>query len=241
MVGIIDIHCHVIPEVDDGAKTLEDSKKMLELAYAEGIRKIIATHHFCPEIFASDIVKIERQYQKISEIAKHIGDGIEVFLGCEYYAKMNMSQKLQSETRCTLANTKYVLIEFLDNAEFSYIRAIVQDLVSNGYKPILAHIERYDCLYKREYIKELHTLGAQMQINADSVIGKSGHLIKRFCKKIIKDNLVDFIATDGHDLNRRQPKIEKCANYLEKKMGYEYTRRILIDNPQKIIDEISKE
>jgi len=241
MIGIIDIHCHIISDVDDGARTNDESKAMLELAYDEGVRTIIATPHFRKGMFECSIEKIEKQYRAVKEIAQGIGDGMEVLLGCEYYAEIDMVQNLKQEPRYTLAGTSFVLIEFSGDTEFSYMRALVQELVCGGYKPILAHIERYECLYKRFYASELVNLGAQIQLNADSIVGENGRKVKKFCKKIIKDNLLGFIGTDGHDTKMRCPSIAKCANYLEKKMGYDYAKKILIDNPQKIIDEISQE
>ena len=241
MLGIVDIHSHIIPDVDDGARTLEESKQMLEIAYSEGIRTIIATPHFRHEVFECSMDKIEEQYQAVKQLGQSIGEGIAIRLGCEYYAEICMTDKLKNEPKYTMAGTSYVLIEFSVDVEFSCMRAIIQELVRGGYKPILAHAERYECLYKRFYAKELITLGAKMQLNADSIIGENGRKVKKFCKKIMKKNLLEFIGTDGHDTKVRRPSIIKCVNYLEKKMGCDYAKKILIDNPQKIIDEISQE
>jgi Capsular polysaccharide biosynthesis protein len=238
MIGIFDIHCHVIPGVDDGAKTIDDSKKMLEIAYADGIRTIIVTPHFAREIFEHPIDMIDQKYQEVRKLAKEIGDDLKILLGCEYYAETDMVKVLKDEPRYTMANTRYVLIEFSDATEFSYIKAIINDLVINGYIPILAHVERCECLYRNGYAEELVALGAWLQVNADSVIGGNGRKAKNFCKKLMKENLLSFIGTDGHDTKMRRPEMKKCADYLEKKMGSDYAKKILISNPQKIIDEV---
>ena len=235
MIGIVDMHSHIIPDVDDGARTLEESKQMLELAYSEGIRTIIVTPHFRREVFECSLNKIEEQYKAVKQLGKSIGDGIEVLLGCEYYAETDMLDRLQNEPQYTMAGTSYVLIEFSVDVELSYMRAIIQELVRGGYKPILAHAERYECLYKRFYVNELITLGAKIQLNAGSIIGDNGRKVKKFCGKMMKENLISFIGTDGHDTRARRPEIAKCAEYLEEKMGHGYARKVLIDNPQAII------
>ena len=236
MVGIIDMHCHIIADVDDGAQTLEESKDMLDMAYAEGIRVIIATPHVRRGIFECSIDEIEKKYLVLKELAKHIGDGIDILLGYEYYAEIEMVEKLKEDSRYTLAKSAYVLIEFSADTEFSYMRAIVQELVFNGYQPILAHAERYECLYRRFYVNEIVTMGARIQLNANSIIGENGREVKKFCKRMMKEDLLSFVGTDGHDVDVRQPSIAKCADYIEKKKGHQYAQRILIDNPRKIIE-----
>ena len=238
MIGIVDIHCHLIYGVDDGARTIKESKKMLDIAYAEGIRTIIATPHFRRGMFECSMGKIKEHYEKVRELAATIGEGIEVLLGCEYYANMDMVDNLKDGKRPTMADSTYVLTEFSTVVEFPQMRAIVYDLICNGYNPILAHIERYNCLKdKIEYVEELANLGAMTQVNADSVIGGSGWKIKRFCKALMKRGLLDFVGTDGHGSKGRTVKIAKCASYMARKMGDDYARKILIDNPREIIAE----
>ena len=241
MIGIIDIHCHIISGVDDGAKTLEESKAMLKLAYAQGVRTIIATPHFRRGLFECPINKISDQYQALKDISRQMDERIKVFQGCEYFAEIGMAQVSKMEPRYTMAGTTYVLAEFSRTAELSSMRAILRELISSGYKPILAHIERCECLHQIQHVKELAKLGVLMQVNADSVLGEGGNRVKKFCQKLIKENLLSFIATDAHGSKVRPPNIAKCANYLESKMGYDYAKKILIDNPQKIVDEISGE
>ena len=239
MIGIIDIHCHIIYDVDDGPKTLEESKKMLEAAYAGGIRTIIATPHFRRGMFECAQSKIEENYEKVKAVGKTIGDGIEILLGCEYYAEFEMVEGLMTKKHLTMANSCYVLTEFSTMTDFAQVRAVVYNLISSGYKPILAHIERYKCLRnKEERIKELINLGAEMQINADSIIGKEGHKNKKCCKKLMKEDLISFVGTDGHDSEERAINISQCVGYVERKMGKEYAEKIFICNPQKITKTI---
>ena len=236
MVGIIDVHCHILPGVDDGAQTLEESKKMLELEYQEGVRTVFATPHFRRRMFESSMEKIEQQYQKVKEIACGIGDGMDVFLACEYHVNMEIVEDLNSKVRPTVAGSSYVLAEFSGNSDFSFMRERAYDLISNGYRPIFAHVERYRCLGEKiERVEELARLGAYMQVNAGSIIGEDGWKVKRFCKKMMQEDLLHFVGTDGHGMKYRVPHIAQCAQYMEKKMGQAYTKKILIENPSEII------
>lgn len=240
MIGIIDVHCHILPGVDDGAQSFEESKQMLEVEYKEGVRAIFATPHFRRHMFECSMDKIEQQYQKVKEIAAGIGDGMDVFLACEYHVNMEMVENLNNHVRPTMAGSPYVLAEFSGDSEFSFIRERTYDLVSNGYKPILAHVERYRCLVeKTEHIEELVRLGAYMQVNTGSVIGEDGWKVKRFCKKMMQENLLHFVGSDAHGMRHRTPCMDPCVQYMKKKMGEAYTKKILIDNPSAILKSMS--
>lgn len=235
MVGIVDMHCHIIPGIDDGAQSLEESKEMLEIAYAEGIRVIVATPHFRRGMFESSQEDVANQYQAVKKMAKQIAEDMEILLGCEYFAETEMTQRLKGNLQYTIAETKAVLIEFSTETEFSYMRAIVQELVSGGYQPVLAHAERYGCLYKLTYVEELVSMGAKIQLSADSIIGKNGLRIKGFCKRMMKKDLLSFVGTDGHGSEIRQPRMEKCATYIEKKQGCNYAYKVLVNNPRELL------
>lgn len=117
-----------------------------------------------------------------------------------------------------MSGSRYVLTEFRTSDEKSYIRERVQALIRKGYYPIIAHVERYHSVVKNglDFIDELRDMGAYIQMNADSIIGEDGFMIKRFCKKVIKEEMLDFVGSDGHDLARRTPHIGKCYDKLKK-------------------------
>ena len=129
-----------------------------------------------------------------------------------------------------------MLTEFRTSDEKSYIRERVQALIRKGYYPIIAHVERYHSVVKNglDFIDELRDMGAYIQMNADSIIGEDGFMIKRFCKKVIKEEMLDFVGSDGHRQNERIPEIGRCVEKVEKTMGTEYAKKIFIKNPRKI-------
>lgn len=233
MKGIYDIHCHIIPGVDDGSKNLEMSRWMLQKEYDEGVRHIIATPHFRYDMFEASLNAVKKQFLRVKAAAEEIG--IELYLGCELHASMDMAACLKSGERLTMAGSRYVLTEFSTIDQKSYIRDRCQELIRWGYYPIIAHVERYRAVNgDLDFVDELRSMGAYIQVNTDSITGKDGFTIKRFCKKLIKEDLLDFVGTDGHDKSKRVPEISRCCDQIEKVMGSGYAKKIFIDNPKKI-------
>ncbi len=229
---LVDIHCHILPGVDDGAPDMETSRAMIRDAYEQGVRYIIATPHYRPEMFEPSMKKVTRVYHELRDYAEEVGIGLR--LGCEYYRNEQMIRHLDKKLRPTMLGSRYVLTEFSTNDSFVTVRNYIYELITKGYRPIVAHVERYFCCQEPERIQELKKLGAQIQINADSVLGYEGHTIKKFCAGLMKDDLVDFIGSDAHNLEGRKMNLGKCATYVRKKMGQDYAEEIFVDNPRRI-------
>ena len=229
---LVDIHCHILPGVDDGAPDMETSRAMIRDAYEQGVRYIIATPHYRPEMFEPSMKKVIRVYHELRDYAEEVGIGLR--LGCEYYRNEQMIRHLDKKLRPTMLGSRYVLTEFSTNDSFVTVRNYIYELITKGYRPIVAHVERYFCCQEPERIQELKKLGAQIQINADSVLGYEGHTIKNFCAGLMKEDLVDFIGSDAHNLEGRKMNLGKCATYVRKKMGQDYAEEIFVDNPRRI-------
>lgn len=236
MTGLFDIHCHLLPDVDDGSDSLEETIKMLEMEYEQGVRTIFATPHFRRRMFEPTMTKVMEKYEAVKKEADRIG--IELYLGCEYHVNMDMAEVLRKGERPTMAGSPYVLTEFSGAAECDYVRERCFSLLSNGFIPLIAHIERYPSVVKNiGFIVELSEMGARISVNAESILGKEGYSIKRFCKKLIKEDLLDFIGSDAHGVHHRTPQIGACAELLAKKYGEDYTMRIMKENPEEILKE----
>ena len=240
MKNLFDIHCHIIPEVDDGARTMEMALKMLQMEYEDGVRSIILTPHYRREMFETPKEKIERQFALLKEKSEAtIGRDLRLYLGCEFHANMSMVETLSSRERPTMAGSDYVLTEFSQATDFSFARERIYDLVSHGFIPIVAHVERYPQIRKDfENLEALREIGAYLQVNAGSILGEEGFQIKRFCKKLMKNDMLDFVGSDCHRTNKRTPNLGPCVEYMEKKMGKAYTEHIFIHNQQKFTENI---
>ena len=236
MQGIFDMHCHIVPGVDDGSKSLEESMAMLEMEYRDGVRNIILTPHFRYDMFEPSDELVQKQYLRLKEAAAGKYKDLNLYLGCELHTSMDMVDCLRSGKRRTLAGSRYVLVEFSGGDEKIYVKERVQKLKLSGYYPIIAHVERYRSVREDlDLIDELRGMGAFIQVNADTITGKDGFMIKRFAKKLLKEELLDFVGSDGHGSKSRTPDMARAYAQVAKVKGESYANRIFIGNPSKIV------
>ncbi len=233
MDRLVDTHCHILPEVDDGAKNMEETRQMLQEAYEDGIRYIIATPHHHPRRGRKSPKQLRRQLKLVREEAAQISGELRIYLGTEIYFGQDIPERLREEQILTMNRTRYVLVEFSPGDPFEYICQGIQQIQMKGYEVILAHIERYQCMYKNiENAEHLKHMGVRIQVNADSITGESGWKAKRLVRRLIDERLVFCVGTDAHDPKRRPPRMKKAAEYVEKKCGEDYARRIFFSNPR---------
>lgn len=239
MENFFDIHCHILPGIDDGSSTMDETMAMIETAYKDGIRSIVATPHFHPRRGHGTARKAMPRIEMVRNEAAGAYPDLKIYSGCEIYYCHDILEKVKSGEILTLNNSDYVLIEFSFTEELRKIKSGLNKFLLSGYNPILAHVERYDELVKNpETLDELTEAGVYLQINADSLLGKLGGARRRFVKKLLKDGMVSFIASDAHDCKKRAPLLSKAAAYVEKKYGRDTAERIFIENPKKVIDNI---
>ena len=229
-----------MPSVDDGSKDWEESKKMLRIAYDEGIRNIILTPHYHTRYWQTAPDELKEKLSELQRLAHDIDEDFQIYPGNELYYEHDAKELLHNGIIQTLAGSSYVLVEFSPAQDFQYIKNSLYDLQMGGYSPILAHIERYQCLEKNlQYVVQLENMGIYLQVNASSVVGGNGLSTKRFVKKVLERNLIHFIGTDAHGANIRPPHIKKCAQYIQKKYGDERLELLLYHHPMRIIQNKS--
>lgn len=235
--NMYDVHCHILYGVDDGSKSLEQSLRMVDIAYEEGIRNIILTPHYNPRMWDFNMQVVNEHYMTLkSEVAKKHPD-MKFWGGCEIFYESDTSEALRSGMIPSMAGGDYMLVEFMTSASYRTIKNAVIEFQQQGKIPILAHVERYESLFgNADLVEELQECGAYIQVNASSVIGEHGRQEQKFVKKLLKQELVNFIGTDAHRDDKRAPYIAEAAAYIAKKYGEEYARELLVENPQKIID-----
>ena len=124
---LTDIHCHLLPKVDDGAKNEEEALKLLEMEYAQGVRRIIVTPHYRIEMFETDQERIEQQYRWLKAAAEQLYDDLEIYLGCEYHANSGILEDLKTHRREALAGSRYVLVEFSGMDSFAKQRKQIRE------------------------------------------------------------------------------------------------------------------
>lgn len=245
MKGYIDIHSHILPAIDDGAENMEQTIRMIKIAYQEGIRTIIATPHYYQGrsmtskqsmVDSLNQVKAFILASKEEETKENLLT-MKLELGCEIYYSHDCVNLLKEGQIPTLAGSRYVLVEFSPLVEGRYMKNALQEFLLEGYQPIIAHIERYQNVAKdMDKIEEFIEMGAYVQVNAMSITGEAGRSYQKATKKLLKQHWVHMIGTDAHSDGGRAPMIQKCAGYIKMKYGEEYAQELLIDNPKKILN-----
>ena len=236
METYIDIHCHILPGIDDGADSLETSLEMLRMAEADGISQMILTPHNKPWHTKIDHTGMRARVDQLQKRLCQEGLAIKLYTGSELYYRGGLAEELDQGAVETLADSQYVLVEFDPLADYDYIRNGIYALLSGGYYPIAAHTERYRNVgCKTNGIIELTDMGCFIQVNAGSIMGKYGSGTKFLTRKMLKEDLVHFIATDAHDLYKRNPCLSQCAQYIGKKYGESSAKRLFYDNPMCVL------
>ena len=239
MEEFIDMHCHILSGLDDGSRDMKQTIRMMRIAYEDGIRKIIATPHYHIGRAIAEKEKCEQAVEEVKKMLEKESIPIEIYLGAEIYYFAETVENIESGKINTMNDSRYLLVEFDPDVEYSRIRDAVNNLTMNGYIPIVAHIERYMCMVA-DWKKciELINMGALIQVNAMSVIGEYGREAQKYIRKIIKKRLVHFVATDAHSDGHRRPVLSEAYKYICKKASVEYADEIFYNNQKKLIEKM---
>lgn len=233
---LMDIHTHILPGVDDGAQNIQEALCLCHLAWEKGTRAIILTPHH-RGIYKNDPAILQAVFGNFRQTLKKELPKMSLYLGCEVRFGDDIQQKFASGKLLCMADSRYVLLEFASTAFRAQIISGIIQCISAEKVPIIAHAERYSAfLTDLSLVDEVLKMGAYIQLNADSVMGKHGFFVKRFCRKLLKAEKVHFIASDAHDPKRRPPNLLRCYNRICKKYGEKYAKRLFWRNPHAIIE-----
>lgn len=237
--GYIDIHTHILPGVDDGSASMEQSIRMARQAAMEGFSDIILTPHQKADRRCVTYEGTLRRMRLLQEKVDELKIPVRFHPGAELFYRHGMEALLEEGRLHTLADSHYALVEFFPGEEYAYIRDALVRISSYGYLPILAHVERYLSVTseagRAQQLKE--NTGCFFQVNASSLTGDAGFAIKSAGRKIVRQGLADFVATDSHNDTGRSPRISHCAGWLEKKLGKQEAERLLIQNPRAVLED----
>ncbi len=234
---MIDLHTHILPGVDDGAKTIEQSLSMVKQAEKAGITTICATPHVLQQATPQFEEKINHSFNLLKAKIARSGCKVYVALGSEIYVREDMDS-LKRFDFFTLNNTgRYLLMELPWGQFPPHLDRIVFELQLEGQIPIIAHPER-SMITKKQLanVENLVQKGALMQINAGSLLGLFGRKIKRAAEELLRQNLVHFLASDAHDhLARSVGVLPQALAYASKIIGREKAEALVLSNPRQVI------
>ncbi|MBQ2921552.1 MAG: protein tyrosine phosphatase [Tyzzerella sp.] len=231
-----DMHTHVLPGVDHGAVDWDMSLQMLVKSAECGVEAVIATPHYLPwkEGVTAEVI-CELCEEAKERLQKEYGISMDIYPGNEIYYSSETVELLKTGKVLTLAGTQYVLIEFQQEVPYQMLCKAARDLRFHGYIPIFAHIERYFCVDNIEKLIELKEMGALLQVNVGAFQGGLFDAKSRKVKKWLKKGIIDFVASDMHDMKERPPMSNDRLEWFQKKLELQYQDKLLYGNAQDIL------
>ena len=230
---MIDFHSHILPQTDDGSISIEETINILKEAKQVGFTKVISTSHYLEGYYESN----QKERNELLEKIKQENVEVELYLGSEIYISENMIEFLKDKKASSINNSRYVLFELPMGNETMLTKEMIYRLIENNYVPIIAHPERYSYVQDNpEYVEELLQMGAMFQANYGSIIGLYGKKAEKTVKKLLKENLIQFLGSDVHGEEHVYVLMPKILKKLKKIISSEKLEEITNINPQKVLD-----
>lgn len=232
-----DIHCHILPEIDDGAATIEESLEMAGLAVSSGVTDIVATPHFRGEPDQLEYLQtVDRRFSQLKEALEQAQIPLRIHPGAEILCVPETPALAQEHRLPVLGGSQYVLTEFYFDESFVYMDTMLSDIAVCGYRPVVAHPERYDVLQRDPGLAERWARqGYVLQMNKGSILGMFGPRVGRTADAMLELGLVHLIASDAHGSDFRTPHMGALLQWAEEFCDPDFVRILLEENPARLL------
>jgi protein-tyrosine phosphatase len=234
---LIDLHCHLLPGVDDGASDLSASLAMAKSSVAQGVTVVACTPHILPGLYQNCGPDIRRATAALQNALIEAGIPLRVVTGADVHMAPDFIAGLRSGRLLSLADSRYVLVEPPHHTAPPQLEEFFFNLVVAGYVPILTHPERLSWVPSRyETIKRLVLGGAWMQITSGSLAGAFGRNALYWAHRMLDEGFVHLIATDAHDVERRIPDLAAGRELAAKRVGAQEAEHLVLTRPAGILE-----
>ena len=234
---MIDFHSHIIPNVDDGSKSVEETFELLKEAKEAGFSGIISTSHYMEGYYETDAAERSVWIKAISENLGKKDIDLKLYLGNEVYITKNIINLLETGKATSINNSNYVLFEFPMNSKPMDMYDIIYDMLECKIVPILAHPERYSFVQKDpNLIYDLIQKGVLMQSNYGSILGMYGEKAEIIVRKFLENNMVHFLGSDVHRVGSVYPRIQSSLKEIEDIVGEDKLDEISTVNPELVLE-----
>ena len=226
---MVDIHCHILPGLDDGPDSLEEALQMAEMAIADGITHVVATPHANDEYrFAPDLVR-----QRRDEIQAHLGDRLRLATGCDFHLSFeNLQDVHQNPSKYTINQKNYLLVEFADFSIPPNIDEMLHRLQLAQVSPIITHPERNGLIRAQpERLRRWIHQGCYVQVTAQSLLGRFGQRTQRVVETWLEEGRIHFFASDAHNVQSRPLRLREAFEAVAKCRGKAVAQALFCDNP----------
>jgi protein-tyrosine phosphatase len=222
--GIIDVHCHILPGIDDGAKDMDTSLSMADIAQKEGISTLIATPHFWYGHYENSYEEVSKRVEELNVILKSKHINVNILTGQEVFFDRHTLEHYRSGVIKGLNSTRYILLELPMDRIPENVFESIYELQLLGAEIIIAHPERYMYIInKPSIINSFIEEGCLFQINAGSITGKLGGSIKRTAQVLMQHNICDFLASDAHSTGSRRPVLSEAYGLINESLKAKLT------------------
>ena len=236
--GLIDIHAHILPGVDDGAGNGAEAVEAARLAFSLGVEHIVATPHVIPGVYRNDRNTVLEAVAGLQRLLDEQGVSVQVFPGAEYYVEPDLPEKAGRGELVTLNNQgRHVLVELPIQSIPGYVDRVLFDLLVQGVTPVLAHPERNAVLAKEpDRMYQLIQKGVLVQVTAGSLVGMFGREVRAAAVLFVRQRWVHFVASDLHGPGGRLSSFLEAVDVLDGMVGAEARKLLVAENPRRVLD-----
>lgn len=240
---MIDIHSHIVFDVDDGPKSLEESLNLISESYRQGVRTLVSTSHRRKDMFETPEEKIHANFLRIKEVAEKKFPDLSILYGGELYYTEDLRQKLEKNLVPTMDGSRYALIEFSMTTPWRDMHQALTKVLMLGITPLVAHIERYNALEnKPDRVQEIINMGCYTQVNSNHVLkpklfGDKEKVFKQRGCYFLEADLVHCIASDMHNLDKRPPYMKEAYDLVAKTYGQARAQALFKENMQALLED----
>lgn len=234
MDGLVDLHCHALPRVDDGADSDEVGLEMLRRAQDEGVEEVVLTPHFRPDEGDDRVRELAVRHAEFTAAAAAAGVGLRLHLGAEVAFRFGLGALARRAAGVRLAGGPYVLVDLPPGPLSPALERGFFELRTAGFRPVLAHPERHRDLAP-PHLARLRQQDLLLQVDAGSLRGRFGRRAQDAAIALVEAGHADFVASDGHDLDRRPLAVRSAFEQVTRLAGSPEARRLFADNPRRVL------
>jgi len=237
---MIDLHCHILPGIDDGAPDLSISLDMAGASVADGVTDLACTPHILPGLYPNTGPQIRQATQQLQDALDQHGIPLRLVAGADNHIAPDFVAGLRSGHLLCLADSRYVLVEPPHHVVPPRLEETFFGLLTAGYIPILTHPERLSWIESRyEVVARLGRMGVWMQITAGSLTGAFGKIARYWAERMLDEGRVHILATDAHDTKRRPPNLRRGRDLAAARVGEGEAEHLVATRPRGVLDNVA--
>lgn len=236
---MIDLHCHLLPGIDDGAPDLRTALAMARAAVADGIRVVACTPHIYPGLYENDTDGIRNALATFAAQLHRRGIALQLVIGADVHLAPDLSARIQAGRVPTLHGSRYLLLEPPHHVAPPRFETSVFALMLSGYVPVITHPERLTWIEQHYPVfQRLAERGAWMQVTAGALTGRFGKRPRYWGERLLDEGRVHLLATDAHDAEQRAPRLAEGRDAAALRVGDAEAQRLVMDRPQAILRDL---